>query len=393
MLISFVQTLRSVGVPVGTQELLGLCKALKEDLHDSSLDGFYHVARCLFVHREAHLDLFDRAFVHHFKGVELSLSRVHEELLEWLRDAVERQRELTEEERAFFGNLSPEEIEKLFEQRLEEQKKRHDGGNRWIGTGGTSPFGHSGAPGVSGIRVGGAGQNRSAFEVASERRFASYRDDLTLDVRQMQFALRKLRSFVRFGEEEELDLESTIRKTSDGGGEIDIVTRPPRRPNTRIVLMMDVGGSMDPHTELVSRLFSAARKSSHFRELQTYFFHNCVYSHVYPSAQFDKGIRVRDLVRRCSREYHLIVVGDALMAPYELLSTTRAEEPDDDGLKGIGWLLLLARHFPKAIWLNPEAPRFWEGNTIEYVKQVFPMFPLTLRGLEEGITHLSRVTV
>ena len=390
MFVRFLFTLREIGIPVGAQEALSLAEALSKGLHGSSLDGFYHVARALLIHREGHLDLFDQAFLHHFKGAEMTSRIIQDELLDWLRDAVERRRELTPEERAFFGDLTPEEIRELFEKRLAEQKERHDGGNRWIGTGGVSPFGHSGAPGVSGIRVGGEGQHRSAFEVASQRTFAAYRNDLTLDVRQMQVALRKLRAFARHGSEEELDLEGTIRATAENAGEIEVVTRKPRRPNTRVILLMDVGGSMDPYADLVSRLFTATQKSSHFRELQTYYFHNCVYDRVYTSARFDESLRVRDLIYRCDSSHKLIVVGDALMAPYELLSGVRSSHEDDVGVEGMAWLWMLAKHFHRSIWLNPEPATYWEGNTIEYIRQVFPMFPLTLGGLDEGIQHLNR---
>src|SRR5690606_21686195 len=249
------------------------------------------VARALLVHRESHLDDFDQAFSAHFKGVEYSVKKLKDELSEWLKDAKQRTRELSDEDRRLIESMSLEDLERLFEQRLQEQTERHDGGNKWIGTGGTSPFGHSGkAP--KGIRVGGPGGGRSAVKVADARMYAGYRQDLTLDVRQMQVALRKLRAFAREGADQELDIEGTIDATAQNAGEIEVVTRPPRRSNTRLILLMDVGGSMDPYAHLVSRLFSAAKKSTHFKELRTYYFHNCIYGRVYKTERFDEPVRV-----------------------------------------------------------------------------------------------------
>jgi len=196
MFIPFIYNLRARKVPVGTQEAMALAKVLAAGLHDSSLDGFYHVARALLVHRESHLDDFDQAFLQHFKGVEVAGKQLKDELLDWLKDAKERRHTLTEEERAMLEQFDLDELKRMFEERLAEQTERHDGGNKWIGTGGTSPFGHSGAA-RDGIRVGGPGGNRSAVQVADARQYRGYRSDLTLDVRQMQMALRKLRAFAR----------------------------------------------------------------------------------------------------------------------------------------------------------------------------------------------------
>jgi uncharacterized protein with von Willebrand factor type A (vWA) domain len=228
-------------------------------------------------------------------------------------------------------------------------------------------------------------------KVADARLYKGYREDVTLDVRQMQLALRKLRTYTRIGAEEELDLEATIEETGKNAGELEIVTRPPRRTNTRIILMMDVGGSMDPYAHLCSRLFSAAKKSSHFRELQTYYFHNCVYGQVYKTERFDEPVKVRDLLNDCGRHYKLILVGDALMAAYELMATGGSLDLGDDrGIEGIQWLMMLQKHFDKSIWLNPEPEKYWKGNTIEYVARVFDMYPLTLEGLGEGVKYLMR---
>jgi len=391
LIVPFIYELRAREVPVGTQEALALARALSAGLHDSSLDGFYHVARALLVHSEAHLDDFDQAFLKHFKGVDVAAKELKDELFDWLREAAERRHELTEEERALLEHFDLEELRRMFEERLAEQDERHDGGNRWIGTGGTSPFGHSGAAHRAGFRVGGPGGGRSAVKVADARLYKPYRADLTLDVRQMSVALRKLRAFAREGGEEELDLEGTIDETAKNAGELEIVTRPPRRPNTRVILMMDVGGSMDPYAHLVSRLFTAASKSSHFKELRTYYFHNCVYGYVYKTEKFDEPVRVTDVLNECGPHYKLIMVGDALMAPYELLHAGGALDlGDDHGVEGIVWLMRLADHFDRTCWLNPEPAQYWYGNTIEYVQNVYDMFPLTLSGLGEAVTHLIK---
>ena len=390
MIVPFVYELRSRGVPVGVQEALALAGALESGLHDSSLDGFYYVARSLLVHTEAHLDAFDEAFLAHFKGVEVESKKLKDELWEWLEEAKERDHELTDEERALLDKYTPEELMELFEERMREQTERHDGGNRWIGTGGTSPFGHGGAA-QQGIRVGGSGGGRSAIKVADARAYRPYRSDLTLDVRQMQVALRKLRAFTREGAEEELDLEGSIDATAKNAGELEVVMRPPRRPNTRVILMMDVGGSMDPYTHMVSRLFSAAKAATHWKELRCYYFHNCVYGHVYKTERFDEPVRVHDLLHECGPHYKLIMVGDALMAPYELLAAGGSLDLGDErSIEGIVWLMMLAEHFDRSIWLNPEPRRTWHGNTIEHVRGVFEMFPLTLDGLGEAVEHLTR---
>lgn len=390
MFVPFLYELRARGVPVGTQEAVNLARVLAAGLHESSLMGFYEVAKAVLVHDEKHLDDFDQAFAKHFQGVEIEGKKLRDELLEWLRDAKGRVRELTDEERALLERYDPDELRRLFEERMREQDGPHFGGNKWIGTGGTSPFGHSGAA-REGIRVGGAGGNRSAIHVAGSRRYRGYRDDVALDVRQMAVALRKLRAFAREGAAQELDLDGTIDATAKNAGELEIVLRPPRRSNTRVILLMDVGGSMDPYAHLVSRLFTAAKKATHFKELRSYYFHNCVYGRVYEDASFTKPVRVRDLLAECGPHYKLIVVGDALMAPYELLAAGGALDLDDDNkIEGIVWLMMLEDHFERSCWLNPEPRKYWGGNTIEYVARIFEMFPLTLEGLGEAVLHLTK---
>lgn len=394
MFVPFLYELRRRKVPVGAQEAVALGRALAEGLHESSLDGFYHVARALLVHSESHLDAFDEAFLAHFRGIVKKGLDVKSELMEWLKEAAASRRELTDEELAELERHSPEELLRMLEERLKEQTERHDGGDHWVGTGGSSPFGHSGAA-REGIRVGGPGGNRSAIETADARAYRGYRSDLTLDVRQLAVALRKLRAFAREGGDPELDLEGTIDATAKNAGELEVVTRPPRRPSTRVLLLMDVGGSMDPYAHLVSRLFSAASKSTHWKQLKTAYFHNCVYGRVYGTDGLREPIAVHQLLSECGPHWKLILVGDALMAPYELLQKAgRIDLPGapDDGmqLSGLGWLQKLAAHFERSAWLNPEPKSTWPHTTIEAVKAVFPMFQLTIGGLDEAIGHLTR---
>lgn len=391
MFIPFLYELRARKVPVGTQEAVALAGALKAGLHESSLDGFYYVARALLVHDEKHLDAFDDAFGKVFEGLEGKALELHQQLLDWLKDAAERLPELSPEERALLQQFDQAELEKLLEERLREQKERHDRGNKWVGTAGTSPFGNSGRAARPGMRIGGGGGMKSAVAVAGQRNFREYRDDLVLDVRQLQLALRKLRLFTREGQPNELDLDGTIDKTARNLGDLEVVTRPPRKSNTRVILLMDVGGSMDPYAHLVSRLFTAAKKATHFKELRTYYFHNCVYGRVYKNAKLGDAVTISQLFAETDRKYKLIVVGDALMAPWELMSVSGWRE--DEGVEGVMWMMRLREHYPSSAWLNPEQPSGWWQTTIDVLRRIFPMYPLTLEGLGEAVHQLTKVRV
>ncbi len=387
--LPLVYRLRQLGVPVGTQETVALAEALARDLHNHSLDDFYYLARSLLIHHEGHLDAYDRAFLAEFRGVpDLSLT-LTEELRQWLDEARAGTVDLSAEERAFLESLDLEELRELFEQRKRDQTERHDGGNTWIGTQGTSPFGEAGfAPG--GISTGSSGGGRMAFHTADARQYQGYRSDVVLDIRQMEVALRRLRAFVREGAEEELDIEGTIDATARNAGDIEVVTRPPRRPDTHLILMIDVGGSMFPYASLMSQLFSAAKKATHFKELRTLYFHNLPYGKVYETDRFTEPVWLQDLMRQCGSHYRLIMVGDAYMAPYELGQRGPVGPGDRTGISGLEWLASLRHHFPGSVWLNPEPRTHWHGSTIEVIGQVFDMYPLTVDGLTEAMNHLRR---
>ncbi len=388
MFVDFLFALRKRQVPVGPLEWVTLMEALVRNLHGSTLGGFYDVARAVLVHSEAHLDAFDEAFAEFFQGIEFDAARILEQIEQWLQDP----KALEGLDPALLARLTPLELEALralFEQRMREQKERHDGGERWVGTGGTSPFGQGGAH-PSGIRVGGSSRTRSAVQVAAERNWRGYRKDLILDVRQFGVALRKLRQIAREGSEEELDLDGTIDRTSRNAGELDIVMRPPRKSHVRVLLLLDVGGSMDPFVKVVSTLLTAASQASHFRELRTLYFHNCVYGRLYTSERFERWRAVPDLLRELGKEWKLVVVGDALMAPSELLQTGGSIDYfERNAVPGVAWLRMLGEHFRKAIWLNPEPPAYWRQGTCETIAKIFPMFPLTVEGIEDAARHLS----
>ena len=401
VIVPFLYELRARKVKVGATEALSLARALRHELHDSSLDGFYYVARSILIHREQDYDAFDQAFSSHFKDVPQRTLEIAQELADWLRDP-KNLRELSVAEREALQALDMEEVRRMLEERLREQKERHDGGNRWVGTGGTSPFGNSGQH-PSGVRVG-KGGGRSAMGVADARAYAPYRSDVVLDARQIEVALRKLRAWLREGVDEELDIDATIAATAKNGGELEIKTRPPRKPNVKVLLLMDVGGSMDPYSHTASLLFSAAKRASNLREVKSYYFHNCIYGKVWAAdtspgverAGFSLGgepVKVSDLFHQLDGRWRVIFVGDASMHPAELLGGAWDSSLVDRGygnVTGLGWLTMIADHFPRAVWLNPEPPRYWEQGTADTIRRVVPMYQLTIDGLGEAVRQLSR---
>jgi len=388
LLIDFLFELRQRKLKISTHEWNTLMEALSLGLHESSLDGFYRLARSICVKDITEFDAFDEAFLSYFHGVEVDSRDFAEELLEWLRDPA-KLGGLTPEQRRMLESLDLERLRELFEKRLKEQKERHQGGSRWIGTGGTSPFG-SGGYHPSGLRIG-AGGGRSAMQVAGERRFRGYRKDLVLDVRQIDMALRGLRRLGRDGAEEELDLDETVDETCRNAGELELVYRPPRRNRMKVILLMDVGGSMEPYRELVGRLFTAASRAGRFAKFRSFYFHNCVYERVYEDARFRQPVPVTDFLAGADRDERLVVVGDALMHPAELLEVGGSIYYNHyNRTSGVQWLRIIAEHFRRSAWLNPEPEKYWPRSTAEVIASIFPMYTLTLQGLEEAVRHLVR---
>ncbi|MEM6732459.1 MAG: VWA domain-containing protein, partial [Myxococcota bacterium] len=386
MFVDFLFHLRAHGIKVSTTEWLSLMHALVHGYSRANLTVFYDVARACVVKSEANYDRYDQAFASFFNGVSADLD-LTEELLDWLGDPV-LPRELTPEELAMLEAWDLDRLREELEERLRQQNERHDRGNRWVGTGGTSPFGHGGKN-PAGIRIGGPGGGRSAVQVAELRRFRNLRNDRVLDTRSIGMALRRLRRLARESGPEELDLEKTIDKTAREGGEIDLVFAPPRANRIKLLLLMDVGGSMDPHTELCERLFSAAHAASHFKAFRTLFFHNCPYDRLYEDMHQWKGPKTEDVFREVDSTWSLVFVGDAWMAPYELTHQGGAIYFGHQNRRtGLEWLLEFRQKVPNSLWLNPEPRRLWHADTIAMVHSVFPMFELTLDGLSAAVDVL-----
>jgi hypothetical protein len=381
--------LREARVPVGIQEWQALMTALEKGLHGSSLERFYHIARACLVKSEAFYDAFDLVFARVFHGVEGSLD-IEQELLDWLRDPKNFQ-ELTPEQREALERLSRDELMRRFLETLAKQDGRHDGGGRWVGTGGHSPFGHGGEH-PTGIRVGGPGRNRSAMKVWDERRFREYRTDTTLDLRQWKVALRKLRRLTRDGVETELDLEETIDETCRNAGEIELVFRAPRKNNVRLLLLMDVGGTMDPYFEPMSRLLTALHEEHGLRELRAFYFHNCVYDRVYRTAQLERpeSLATGELFRQLDPRWKVMIVGDGAMHPAELLEAYGSIDPRNEvPTPGVRWLERIGDFFERVVWLNPDRPASWDSTqTTRLLGRMFPMFHLSVDGLSEAVAAL-----
>jgi uncharacterized protein with von Willebrand factor type A (vWA) domain len=391
MFLDLFYGLRAEGVPVSIQEWRALLAALEQGLHGSSLLRFYHLARACLVKSETYFDAYDKVFARVFKGVEGAVDDdTMQVLLDWLKDP-KNFPELTPEQMAEIQRLAGDELMRKFLETLAEQTERHDGGGRWIGTGGRSPYGHGGVH-PTGIRVGGPGKSRSAMKVAEERRFRDYRTDQTLDVRQLRTALRRMRQLVRAGDATELDLDETIDETCKNAGEIELVFRPPRRNDVRLLLLLDVGGTMDPHYDPVSQLLTALHEERGLRAFEPYYFHNCVYDHVYTRARMapSDAVPTGDLLRRLDPRWKVAIVGDAAMHPAELLEPNGNINPRlASPTPGIRWLHRIATHFDRTAWINPEPADAWEEwPTVGIVRRLFPMFHLSVDGLGAAVQAL-----
>ena len=394
MLIDFFYTLRAAKLPVSVKEYLSLLEALQAnvvgpDSDACSMDDFYYLSRTALVKDEKHFDKFDRAFGAYFKGVEMIADFTKEVPLEWLQKILER--ELTPEQKAAIEKMGWDELMETLKKRLEEQKERHEGGNKWIGTGGTSPFGNGGYN-PQGIRIGGKGGNKSAVKVWDQRAYQDYDDSQELGTRNIKVALRRLRKFAREGSADELDLDDTIRSTAANAGWLDIKMVPERHNNVKVLLLMDVGGTMDEHIARVEELFSASK--SEFKHLEFYYFHNCVYDFMWKNnrRRFSEKFPTLDIMRKYNKDYKLIFVGDATMSPYEILQPGGSVEYNNEEA-GVEWLQRLTKAFPKFAWINPEPQGVWQyRQSISVIQQLMSnrMYPLTLKGLEEAMRAMSK---
>ncbi len=384
MFTSFFYTLRERKVPVSVTEWMTFMEALSKG-YITSLNDFYYLARAILVKSEAYFDHYDVAFQEHFKGIK-GPPLITEEILDWLKDPINRLL-LTDEERALLNSMNLDALLRELEKRLQEQTEQHDGGDYWIGRAGTSPFGHSGQN-PSGFSIGGGG-GRSAIQIAEQRQYRNYRHDLTLDIRQIEVALKGLRQFNRTGPEDELDLNKTIDATAKNAGDIELIWRRSRKNKVKLLLLMDVGGSMEPFARLCSLLFSAAHRSTHFKDFQYYYFHNCLYDYVYRDIEWRKAETVEHLIQDIDPDYKVILVGDAWMAPSELNSVYGAIYYYERNRKpGIIRLKQIADHFDHCVWLNPEPKTYWNEPTVAMVRKVFPMYELTIEGLQQAVKKL-----
>jgi uncharacterized protein len=361
-------------------------EALSKGFARGDLNVFYHLARAILVPKESHFDLYDQAFAEFFRGVQEQFD-VDDELLSWLSNPI-LPRTLTPEELAELEAWDLDKLRDEFEKRRDEQKKRHDGGNRWIGTGGTSPFGHGGQN-PAGVRVGGPGRQRSAVQVAEDRSFRHLRHDRVLDTRLFGAALRRLRRLAREEGPLELDVDKSVDESARCGGEIELVFEAERQNRMKLLLLMDIGGSMDPYAEICEQLFSAAHQAHHFRAFECHFFHNCVYEHLFTRQTSTGYCRTRDVLKSIDPTWNVMLVGDAWMAPYELTQVGGAiSYRQHNARSGLQWLDDIRQRCPKSVWLNPESTQVWHAQSIAMVRKVFPMFPLTLKGLDDAIDTL-----
>jgi hypothetical protein len=392
MFLDFFILLKTHGLPVSLKEHLVLLEALSKGLGGMKVDEFYFLSRTILIKREQHLDKFDMLFSHYFKDMELIPDSVFADIPdEWLRKNLELF--LTPEEMAMIEAMGgPEALRERFKQLMEEQKERHEGGNKWIGTGGRSPFGAYGYN-PEGYRIGQEGsRHRRAIKVWDQRNFRNLADDVELNTRNMKMALRNLRVFTREGRDEELDLETTIRKTSDNAGLLELEMVPSRKNRVKVLLFFDIGGSMDDHIRTCEELFSAAKHE--FKHLEYYYFHNCLYESVWKDnhRRFTERIPTFEVLNKFNRDYRVIVIGDASMSPYEIMYPGGSVEHFNDEA-GVVWLERLREQFRRIVWLNPVPKENWSyTQSIGILRQIFEdqMFPLTLEGLADAMKYLRK---
>jgi uncharacterized protein with von Willebrand factor type A (vWA) domain len=389
VLIDFFFTLKDAKIPVSIKEFLILLEAMQKNVTGPSLDDFYYLSRITLVKDEAHYDKFDKAFGLYFKGIDAVFEKNADIPLDWLVKRMER--ELTQEQKEQLQKFGYDKLMDRLKELLDEQKERHEGGSKWIGTGGTSPFGNGGQN-PEGIRIGGEGGNRSAVKVWEARSYRDYDAERELGTRNIKVALRRLRKFAREGAEEELALDATIRATANNAGYLDIKMQPERKNNIKVLMLLDVGGTMDDHIARTEELFSASK--TEFKNMEFFYFHNCVYDYVWKNNRRRHAERFPtwDILRKYKPDTKLIFVGDATMSPYEILQPGGSVEYNNEEA-GAEWLQRFTHAFPKFIWLNPEPEGLWQyRQSISVVRQIMNnrMFPITIEGLERGMRLLSK---
>ncbi len=395
MLVRFFLEVRAAGIPASITEFLSLLQALEARVASCSAEEFYWLARLSLVKDERHFDRFDRVFAEHFAGAERIFERLLAEVpAEWLQAMA--QRLFSDEERAKVEALgSWDKLLETLKQRLAEQKAKHEGGNKWIGTGGTSPFG-SGGYNPEGVRIGDTGaRQRRAVKVWESREYRNFDDRRELGTRNLKMALRRLRKFARQGAADELDLDGTIEATARNAGWLDLKLRPERRNAVKVLLLLDVGGSMEDHVRVCEELFSAAR--SEFRQLEHFYFHNFIYETVWKDNRRRQAERIKtlELLRTFNGDYRVIFVGDAAMSPYEIVQPGGSVEHFNDEA-GSTWMQRMTAHFPRLVWLNPEPEDRWDWTpSIRLTQELIGgrMFTLTLGGLDRAMATLSRKLV
>lgn len=397
MFIEFFYMLKAKGLDVSMTEWLTLMDALDKGLIESNFSNFYYISRMILVKSEADYDKFDLAFMEFFHNIK-SEDKLPEHLMEWLDKGEEMQIDPQNKEMyAYQQEKNANEVKRLFRERLTEQNSEHNGGNHWIGTSGGSAFGHHGRN-VGGIRVGSQTGMQSAFSVMGERKYQDFRNDKVLNVRQYQVAFRRLRQYSSRLDvpRTELDIDKTVQKTCDQGGYLQLEFERPRKNTVKLLLLFDCGGTMMPFMELCNELFQAVNKANHFKDVKTYYFHNCIYSKVYKTAECETGnwVDLDYLFKHYDKDYKVIIVGDAQMAPEELFDKNGNYRGPNDGHSGYEWCQLLESKYKKSVWLNP---RYHEGMTRMHwmesedtLSKLFHMYTLSIDGLKEAITYLLK---
>jgi len=392
MLIGFFEEVRAAKVPATLKELLDLIEAIQARLAFANLDEFYYLSRLCLVKDEKHFDKFDQAFDKYFKGIEALNDLFSQEIpQDWLQSELEKF--LSEEEKAQIESLGGfDELMKAFQDRLDNQDKKHKGGNRMIGTGGTSPFGANGYN-PEGIRIGQKnGRQGKAVKVWEKRGYKDLDGDVTLGIRNIKIALRRLRKFAREGAADQLDLDDTIRSTAQNAGFLDIKLIPERHNSVKVLLFFDIGGSMDPHVRVCEELFSASR--TEFKHMEYFYFHNFIYDSVWKDnlRRSNETTTTYDILHKYSPDYKVIFIGDASMAPYEITQAGGSIEHWNEEA-GATWMQRITDHFDKVVWINPLPEPYWgEGGSLGITKQLVAdkMFPMSVEGLEAGMKYLSR---